>query len=317
MKQNSILNLNKKQLKKIQKSLQDTAYGPTEFSKNKPLSYGETHDDIMCKNKNTLVGINGLFNNDALFDAKSVDDQNFVKFLVAYFHEQRHLYLSISAYENTNDNEMVNNALLVAYIAQENKQYYLQNRTNFITEIDAEFYGIIQAHDYIIDRFPNVNTEEIDKLFVNYVNENITNYTYQIKKNQLPIETFNDIIEAFDQAYDESITSRKRTYIRHKNNKDDVMDLLRKPEYDDIFTQICNEKNPYEKDKMIAALTIHLHPEYKDALPALEHIDLSATTLFHQDLPMDKTQQRTMLANQALNINDDYDTDIDVTHQIT
>lgn len=68
---------------------------------------------------------------------------------------------------------------------------------------------------------------------------------------------------------------------------------------------------------MIAALTIHLHPEYKDALPALEHIDLSATTLFHQDLPMDKTQQRTMLANQALNINDDYDTDIDVTHQIT
>ena len=61
MKQNSILNLNKKQLKKIQKSLQDTAYGPTEFSKNKPLSYGETHDDIMCKNKNTLVGINGFF----------------------------------------------------------------------------------------------------------------------------------------------------------------------------------------------------------------------------------------------------------------
>lgn len=316
MKQNSILNLNKKQLKKIQKSLQYIAYGPTEFSKNRPLSYGETHDGIMCENKNTLIGINGLFNNDALFNAKSVDDQSFIKFLIAHFHEQRHLYLSINAYENASDDKIVNNALLIAYVAQENKQYYLQNRTNFITEIDAEFYGIIQAHDYIIDRFPNVDTEKIDELFVDYVNENTKNYTYQIKKHQLPIETFNDVINAFDQAYDEAITSRKRTYIKNKNNKDEVMDLLRKPEYDDIFTQICNEKNPYEKDKMIAALTLYLHPEYKNSLPELEHIDLSPTTLFHQELPIDKTQQRVMLANQALNIDSNYNTNTDITHQI-
>lgn len=302
MKQNSILHLNKKQIDKIQKSLIKNAIGPTSFRKDVPIAHGETKDGIMYNSKTTMVGTNGLVNNDGFFNNKSVDDKHFVEFLVAHFHEQRHLTLAMNAYENATGDESVDNALLVAYVAKDNQQYYLQNRTNFITEIDAEFYGILQAHDYIVEAFPDVDTKQIDKLFVDYVNEHITNYTYQIKKNQHKIETFDDVIDAFDQAYEDAITSRTRTYIRTRNNPDDVMELLRKPEYDDIFTKICEEKNPYEKDKMIASLTLHLHPEYVEKLPSLNRIDLSPTTVFGHELPMDKSEQRQLQAINILNI---------------
>ena len=45
-----------------------------------------------------------------------------------------------------------------------------------------------------------------------------------------------------------------------------------------------------------------------------EHVEY-INSLDSAVIPMDKTQQRTMLVNQALNINDDYDTAIDEAHQ--
>lgn len=319
MKQNQILKQNKTTaINHIQTIINNCKSNNIiiELDNTIPIGTGMTYDAINQPPK-SIIGTQGLSEKKSIISPKAtVRDDKFIKCLISIYHEYRHVSLAVNKYQTNNLSPTFYDNLAVTYLAQHNNNYYMTNRTDFITEIDAELHGILFAYEYINENFPDIPQQCIDDLFIDYVNNARLNTTYQIKDTTTPIQSMDDIIFLFDTAYDEALTSRPRLYYRNRNNDDEVMNLLRKPEYDNIFTQICNEKNPYEKDKMIAALTLHLHPEYENSLPALEHIDLSATTLFHQNLPDDKTRIRTMLANQELNINDNYEKNINISPQI-
>ena len=126
------------------------------------------------------IGIKDIFKPNLMQkpSSKLIDDADFIKSLVALFHESRHLDSYLYFCKDFRDNVQDDYYLLISHMAIENnRMYYESNYSNMACEIDAEQYAINSTYQYLKNQFPNCDYES---LIVNYVNEMIQQGDCQI-----------------------------------------------------------------------------------------------------------------------------------------
>jgi hypothetical protein len=128
---------------------------------------------------------------------------------------------------------------------------------------------------------------------VSCVNYKVQNFTYYVSVPEGGFTSIDGINRAFDDAFESSKT-KQRLYHMNPKNHDDVMNTIShvecgirkcKPEWDSIWTKMCNEHDGFAKDTMMSCIVNALHPDYRDTLPNLEAVDLSPDAVFGEPFP--------------------------------
>ena len=98
------------------------------------------------------IGIKDIFKPNLMQkpSSKLIDDTDFIKSLVALFHESRHLDSYLYFCKDFRDNVQDDYYLLISHMAIENnRMYYESNYSNMTCEIDAEQYAINSTYQYV------------------------------------------------------------------------------------------------------------------------------------------------------------------------
>lgn len=217
---------------------------------------------------------------------KLIDDNNFIKSIVAMYHESRHLDAKLYGCDGFRSKED-SYYLEVDYMAiEDNRQYYDSNYNNMASEIDAEQYAINMTYEYLKREFPD---SDGDKLIVDYVNTMIQTCEYKIGKsngNGL-YSSIDEINKAFDEKFEKS-KSMQRTVNIFSPNK--TIALLNNSEWNSIKNQVttlmAKENTPncgFKMDEMMASLALYQYPEYSKILPKEWQEKLSSKSVFGLD----------------------------------
>ena len=240
------------------------------------------------------VGIKELFKPTLLdlpSNFKKIKDIDFVSTVVGIFHESRHLDARLIGCKNFQDvgargdiTKADNYCIQLSYMARDgNNCYYKNNYDNMISEIDAEYYAINMAYEYLKNNFPNVDCE---KLVVDYVNNRIQSGPYKIDYID---EKYSSLLH-INKAFKDRINQSKKTH-RHIdfNCSDQAISLINNTRWNDIKKQIYdisqnnNDECGFKTDEMLAALTFYLSPEYTKSLPGEWQKKLSPKEVFGLD----------------------------------
>ena len=264
-----------------------------------PLDFGKTNDKI-GGNGIALFGVNG-WHLSGLLSRRSVSDDDFVSALVSEFHEMRHAEL-FQRFQN----ETISDELIFPHLVKQgNPSYYWNNRYEYTTEIDAEYQGVMNAYDELNRMIlENDLPADADKLICDYVNHKGQNYTYYISNvHDKPFTSIDEIDASFHEAYEKAVSRepvKRDSYGRadpranYREFKpvwrgDDAVDFVTlpngriRPDKADIVDQIWDASN-YDKDRMLASITLHLHPEYGSFYHGLDEESLKFETVFGRSL---------------------------------
>lgn len=118
------------------------------------------------------------------------------------------------------------------------------------------------------------------------------NLSYFVKQSK-PFTSLQEVEDAFDNAYDNSFT-QKRRFIMEREPKDPVKIFMN--DHEDAKEMYCIESIAVKQDKYIAAIALKLHPEWLDAYPALQNMDLS-----YENVIAKPYREREERKNYALN----------------
>ena len=149
-------------------------------------------------------------------------------------------------------------------------------------EIDAERCGISDAGAFLSQHFGNDKAEE---LLLQYVNNKVDNWDYYIGRPKCGIGYTNirDVFDAFDGAYE----SAKHSIRRYDKNWSQCIDeafLFAKTKMSQsAHDRLFDEPDGAKQDAMMAAITLHCHPEYKGWHKSLQDMDLSMETMFGEN----------------------------------
>lgn len=290
-------------LRYLCRALSDKNNAKIELDPNMIFQEGQTYDAIDGKEPTSKIGIAGLAQTDSIIKSRrTVPDINFITCAISIFHEEHHLSNTITHYNAYKNDEFQYKALLMSHIAkQNNPQYYMQHRTQFPTEIDAEYCGLQKAYQYIQMQFPQ-KAFDINEIFIRHINHVKNNSTYQLDKNVIPdITSMQELHSVFEKTMNQYATRDDYTYYYGRaNNCDELSKILKLPEWDKIATIFCKEKRAWKKDQMVASITLYLHPEYAEKWTELKKFDLSPQHIFHCDFPGDISDRRSKLIQTIL-----------------
>lgn len=205
------------------------------------------------------------------------DYLSFIKTVVTAFHEIRHLE-QYYEFQTSNDVE-----LLAEYCAKQNNNlFYRDNYLTNLYEIDAERAGIIQTYIYVesnIDKLQQMFGIEINALqtikdfLENRINERDKRY---LGKGFESCKSIENVVKCFNNYYNESKTKEKElcNSVAHSHDLDDdeykeniLCSLI--AQYEDqnevgyIEELFKTTPKGVEQVKLLAALVLKEHPEYK------------------------------------------------------
>ena len=257
------------------------------FMPSDPVGDGNV-DNYSSDVSKAEVGICGISGNHQ-FSFARVDDLSFTRVLVALMHEYGHYEL---VYDDACDK--LECAISEASVVG-NLHYYLDKQREFPHEIAAESKGVMHAWDAMTDIFP----EFADECMLDYINFRADKTSYMIPHRDGGYTSKDDVEKAFKAAMTRSL----------KTPREPRAELLRYPDESiRLLMQGCerwNESpNAYhinkligtmpgkEKDKMMASLTIHLHPEILSDLPILQGEDFNIGHIFGKPLVVDTLPPR-------------------------
>ena len=218
------------------------------------------------------IGVSEIF--QAKFDFRNrynVSDSLFVQSVINMYHEQMHCLQRNNLFKQPT----VDKRQLVQEIAcRGNYDYYFRdgNYTINANEIQAEQYGIMQAYDYFCSEYDDIDSKYHEKLLVDIVNNKMNSLSYFIK-NHDDFTSLQEIIDAFDDAYDASFSQKRMYYVNNKDTKDCVKQYMQS--HDDARNVYLSLTDSLEKDKCVASINLELHPAWVRQYPALQNIDLS------------------------------------------
>lgn len=218
------------------------------------------------------IGVSEIF--QAKFDFRNrynVSDSLFVQSVINMYHEQMHCLQRNNLFKQPT----VDKRQLVQEIAcRGNYDYYFRdgNYTINANEIQAEQYGIMQAYDYFCSEYDDIDSRYHEKLLVDVVNNKMNSSSYFIK-NHDDFTSLQEIIDAFDDAYDASFLQKRMYYVNNKDTKDCVKQYMQS--HDDARSVYLSLTDSLEKDKCVASINLELHPVWIEQYPALQNIDLS------------------------------------------
>lgn len=236
----------------------------------------------------------GIFQNLA-------EPMDFVNYIRILYHEEQHIKQSVidlyksNKYQTCDFDAKIQMAIKnIACIG--NYDYY--NGSNYrynnnLAEIDAEYTAIMNTYDFLRD---NISSKYAEQLICDMVNEKSLNTDYFIIGGY---DNLDDIAEEFSDQYERA----KFTHVKHMVIKlrqseqvnpedDEYVKYLQQIVKDDennkwLLEQFWDVKDVDEKDKMVASIVLHIHPEidYKKLYPCLINEDLSPKTVFGNDIP--------------------------------
>lgn len=225
------------------------------------------------------VGLDGLEEKHKFHT--TVSDLNYTRCIIGIFHEYRHSRHFLESYHDMSDKNIY---LATNHLAcQNNHSYYCENRNYPVNprEIDVERYAVFDAYSYLSNQFPDVDCES---LILKYVNFRVDVSDYFIKPSGKKFTSLEEVNVAFDKAFEDSKTAKRTCYTRSKS--DEVSSLLHDSEWNQLFTRFWDDDiTGIEQDKMVAAIELHLHPEYKGFHTVLNDVDLSPETVFGRTFP--------------------------------
>lgn len=258
-------------------------------------AYGDF--SIYVNNNIKAVKNNGLFKRYA-------DTLDFTNYIRTLFHEEQHIIQSVDIMYR-HDSDAVQMAMK-NLACEGNNDYYgsLNNNLDYhngstdrynnnLSEIDAERTGIIKTYEFLKN---NITADHAEELICKMVNDKIKHSDYFIKGY---FNNISDIKDAFDAKYEKAkfseiihLVPRLRPSDVVKQDDDEYVKYLQSIIRDNpmdikLMEMFWNEKDTFEKDRMVAGIVHHLHPEinYKKLYPCLANEDLSNEAVFGMKLP--------------------------------
>lgn len=223
-----------------------------------------------------------------------VSDEMFVWVILNMYHEKAHCIQKNELFRQSNLDGHTRNQLIQEIACNASHKYY-HGEGNYrlnASEIQAEKEGILGAYEYLCDKFPNVDEKEHEHIVLSIVNDKMMNSSYFVKQSK-PFTSLREVEDAFDDAYDESFT-KKRTFLMEREPKDPVKIFMN--DHEDAKDMYCTESIAVKQDKYIATIALKLHPEWLDAYPALQDMDLS-----YENVIAKPYREREERKNHALN----------------
>lgn len=263
---------------------------------DKSLPVGECGiSDYLSERHFVRVGIDGLSDTRIQLPISSISDKRFVQVLVSMFHENRHMANCLCGYKNCRSDKNENLALSMCYLADHDNPFYYKGNHNYyknLREIDAEHAGIVGAYGYLCEQFPD-KTKECEQLLVQYVNNKVElvrqgEIDYFFDAFCKEFRSLDDVTQAFDDCFVDAM-NKFRVYPFNRNCDDLAMSkFCQDREWRKLHSQMLDAEIGVERDKMIGAVVLAVHPEYQDKIHDLRDIDFSPTTVFGQPFPYDE-----------------------------
>lgn len=224
---------------------------------------------------------------------KYVSAEDFFSIVECIFHENRHMENALKNYKNIIDNKNISDInefyiSLSRLLMTNNENYYDKNYLCMPHEIDAEYYGILNAYDYLIDNpYIKVSREDCEKLVVNYVNgffKDGHKYAYYIKlpDNKEQFTSMAEIKRAFETAFE---MSKHQDRHMDLNWDDEAMRFLKNYSFNQIYDDMIHDNEPqigkgFRTDIKITSIALTIHPKLKDRFSRLDGFDLSFKNIF-------------------------------------
>ena len=252
------------QLKKIIQKLANELNIKIILDPNLPLFFGETNT-IGFEIKNIRIGTkNYLYQKDI--------KNTYVFSLITLFHELRHFEQIQSIKDGKAVKELLYNLLAI----KKNQDFYNSNYLQDFSELEANYYGIFRAYEYI-----KQNHLEIDIL------SNIKNYMHESElfRDYYVIIDESKSMEELDQFVFEPMFDRLPSIPKTIDRCSSEKSKSHTPdEFLLSFQEYCNDRDIYYpdllirakcntseninflSDKIIGTVMISLHPEYEELL---------------------------------------------------
>lgn len=226
-----------------------------------------------------MIGI-GALSGKTTFLFSRVDDLTFTRTVVALFHEYGH-YL-----QNYGPNQNLQEAVS-EISAFYNPSYYLRGWKEFPHEISAEATGVMLGWNAIESVFP----DKADACMLEYVNFRADNTSYMLPHKDDGYQSRDEVRQAFESAMEKSLNEPRQPQSRFLQYDDEASRLLmqgcksrfvtpNKYHVDKLIGTMPGE----QKDRMMASLVLHLHPDLLDERPILWTTDLSIEHVFGKPL---------------------------------
>lgn len=220
-------------------------------------------------------------------EPRVVDDLSFVACLVTLGHEYGHYLQDYGPDYDAYD--------IISEISAVGNRGYYNKMSKFLPyEIDAEEVGVTMAWDVMTSIFPNY----ADSCMLEYMNHMARQSEYFISNNGSDFKSKTDVLSAFAKAKHDSIYESRELVSFHQFRSDvvyrllvpDVNNLVRSP-YLKFFDKITDHMTGEKKDRMMAALMIHVRPGLLSIREELQHEDLSVEHEF--GLPFPETSEES------------------------
>ena len=227
---------------------------------------------------------------NGLFRRNNISDELFVLSVINVYHEKMHCLQRNRLFRQSDLTNDTSNQLIQEVACRENYDYYFQdgNYTINASEIQAEQYGIMKSYEYLCSMFGHMNSKYHEKLLVDIVNNKMNSSSYFIK-NHGDFTSLQEIIDAFDDAYDTSFLQKRMYYVNNKDTKDCVKQYMQS--HDDARNVYLSLTDSLEKDKCVASINLKLHPEWVEQYHALQNINLSYDKIIRE--PYEKLMHRS------------------------
>lgn len=246
-----------------------------------------------------MVGIRGLSRSSgrsvfSIFkhdEPAKVSDSSFIECLVTLGHEYGH-YLQdcgpdFDIYDSVSGLSAVGNL-----------GYYRDAWRFMPCEIDAESVGVGLAWDFMSGVFP----ESADSCMLSYVNRMARHPNYVLSNSGPEFASRSDVVDAFAKAKADSLYnprpakpfSQFRSDMVYRLLVPDVNNLARSP-YLAFYDKLTDRMPGAEKDEMMAALVLHVQPDWQYARKEMMAVDLSIEHKFGMPFPETTEASRNRL----------------------
>lgn len=281
---NEKLNLNRitaiEYLKRLAKALPVTNNRQIKTHLTKNADIGNATIDNFAKRASKIqLGIEHI-SEETRFPLAKVSDLSFTRTIVALYHEYGH-YLQNYGPEK----DMPSMISEVSVI--KNEKYYKHAWSELPHEINAEATGVILAWRAMENAFP----DHANECMLDYINYRTQNTTYMIPAKQNGYESKNEIMTAFNKAIHKSIYEPRTPQGRFLRYEDESIQLLTQG-----YENYLRSPNAYhadklidtmpgaQKDRMLAALVLQLHPDILEERPLLKSENLTVEHEFGRQL---------------------------------
>lgn len=276
------------------------------FDRKQPIGTGMT----LTSSKNDIcqivIGIENLVKTFPM-NQRIIEDSDFIRIGVTLFHERRH-------YEQYIQSDTKSEIWISEISKYKNMTYYAQSWSELPHEIDAEFTGVMSMWNALEYEYPDL----ADKCMLSFLNKRAIETDYMLKCSKDGFRSKEQVEIAFESAYDNSLTNPRRFQPNFLRYEDEISRLLSdnsvlRMEYQKHYKELIKDIPGEKKDRRMAALVIHLHPELKEEYPNLNFDTLTIMQEFGFEMPETTEESRHRIeCQQTLN---DFDKEIEKLSQ--